>query len=254
MSLLGLASSAYSSVTTLTAVKNRGISYTPTGSKIVFLKADALIEESHTDEMQITDHPVQTGSAISDHTFKMPAEVILTYGFSNTPTGELSGAFGALGNVAGALGVGGLAAKAYGAYSTVIAGANILSPTGTNKVNEIYAQLVALQTNRTLFSLTTKRRKYPFMALKSISIITDHDTENAMMVRAVCREINQVAVSTVAQDSSTQSNPSQTASAKPRGAISLLQSSVGSLSDQVGATVQAAISAASGGITQELLR
>lgn len=33
---------------------------------------DVIIEETHSDEMEITQHPVQQGAAISDHAYKKP--------------------------------------------------------------------------------------------------------------------------------------------------------------------------------------
>jgi hypothetical protein len=37
---------------------------------------DATIEEVHNDELEITDHPVEKGTTISDHAFKRPSELI----------------------------------------------------------------------------------------------------------------------------------------------------------------------------------
>ena len=43
---------------------------------------DVTIEEQHTDSLTITDQPVETGAAISDHAFKNPAEVTVKVGWS----------------------------------------------------------------------------------------------------------------------------------------------------------------------------
>lgn len=51
---------------------------------ISFLIPDVVIEELHTDDLAVTDHPVETGAAISDHAFKLPARVEIRCGWSNS--------------------------------------------------------------------------------------------------------------------------------------------------------------------------
>jgi hypothetical protein len=45
---------------------------------------DVTIEEVHRDELVVTDHPVESGASISDHAFKLPVEVEMRVGFSNS--------------------------------------------------------------------------------------------------------------------------------------------------------------------------
>lgn len=45
--------------------------------RIGSLYPHAVVEESHADSLEITDHPVEKGAAISDHAFLKPAEVTL---------------------------------------------------------------------------------------------------------------------------------------------------------------------------------
>ena len=40
------------------------------------------IEESHDDSIEITNHPVQQGAAISDHSYKNPSSLKVQYGFN----------------------------------------------------------------------------------------------------------------------------------------------------------------------------
>jgi hypothetical protein len=51
------------------------------------LQAQVTIDEDHDDELTITEHPVETGAAITDHAFKRPAEVRLRVGWSNAYVG-----------------------------------------------------------------------------------------------------------------------------------------------------------------------
>ena len=48
---------------------------------------DVAVEEVHRDEMQITIHPVETGTPITDHSFKMPVTVELRWFWSNSTVG-----------------------------------------------------------------------------------------------------------------------------------------------------------------------
>lgn len=54
------------------------------GRTIMGLKADVTIEEKHKDETQITNHPVDQGSPISDHAYKEPPELNIKVGWSGT--------------------------------------------------------------------------------------------------------------------------------------------------------------------------
>lgn len=48
---------------------------------------DVTLTESSRDTLQITDHPVEIGAAISDHAFKRPAELEMRCGFSDSEGG-----------------------------------------------------------------------------------------------------------------------------------------------------------------------
>ena len=57
----------------------------PDNTVLVNITAMATVLEHHHDEMEITDHPVATGSNITDHAFKRPSEVTLHLDWSNSP-------------------------------------------------------------------------------------------------------------------------------------------------------------------------
>ena len=119
--------------------------------------AQATVEEVHTDELTITDHPVEMGANISDHAFLRPAEVTIRCGWSNSGGDSLSGVLG--------------------------------GSTGDSYVRSIYQKLRELQGLREPFDLATGKRNYKNMLLVSLSITTDPRTENALMVTATCRQI-----------------------------------------------------------------
>lgn len=57
---------------------------TQNGRMIGDIMPDVTIEEHHSDRLIITEHPVETGAAISDHAFRSPSEVVMKIGFSNS--------------------------------------------------------------------------------------------------------------------------------------------------------------------------
>ena len=76
------------------------------GSDLVVIKprrsigtfaAQVTLEESHSDQLEISDHPVQQGASITDHAYKRPAELTIKCGWSNSPASA-----SALGGVIGA--------------------------------------------------------------------------------------------------------------------------------------------------------
>ena len=130
------------------------------------LVADATVEETHTDELEITEHPIDQGASITDHAFMRPREVVIKFGFSNsTGTG--------------------------GAYSN--AGLptlpSVLAGSGARQIDEIYQQLLGMQATRQLLNVYTARRKYANMLIKSLRVSTNKETENVLMVEALFRQV-----------------------------------------------------------------
>lgn len=52
---------------------------------------DIVIEETGTDILKITDHPVEIGASITDHSYKMPVERIMRIGCSDSSPGGFEG-------------------------------------------------------------------------------------------------------------------------------------------------------------------
>lgn len=112
--------------------------------------ANVTIEEDHTDEIEITRHPVERGAAISDHAYKQPSKVVITAGWSNS-------SFLALGN--------------------------------PFYVELVYNQMLALQASLQPFSVTTGKRIYENMLIRRISTKTDEKTEQVLLATFELEEI-----------------------------------------------------------------
>lgn len=163
-----------------------------TPGKIGDIEIAATLEETHHDALEVTEHPVESGAAITDHSYKRPPEVTLTCAWSNSSLDALKGSI-----------------------SSAFAGGNT---TSKGYIGGIYDQLLTLQESRVPFTITTSKREYKDMLMTSLSVTTDQKTSNALMVTATCRQIIRVytAVVTVGP-ASTQADPESTAAVEKSG-------------------------------------
>lgn len=130
------------------------------GRSIAGIIPNVVVDESHVDELTITNHPVEQGAAISDHAFKNPAQVTVRYGFGMSGTAlSFSGAGG--------------------------------------DPKAIYQQLLDIQSSRVPFDLITGKRSYQNMLIATLAVTTDVQSENALLVTATMREVLIVETSAV---------------------------------------------------------
>jgi len=159
------------------------------------ITAQVTLEEISVDELQITEHPVELGANITDHSFKRPAELIIRCGWSNSSLDALLGAVDGL--------------------LTAITGGDLF---GSDYVSGVYNQLLALQNARVPFSVATGKRIYQNMLMRSLALTTDPATENALLVTMVCREVLIVETrATTLPPRDQQANPQDTAETTNRG-------------------------------------
>jgi hypothetical protein len=155
--------------------------------------ADVTLSERHQDRMIITQHPIETGSTITDHAYKLPISVIINAGWSNSTLNIKSASF---------LGMAAL---------------NVLQGGGFNfgdfnYIKSVYKNLLAIQQNAIPFTLTTGKRQLQNMLIEYISEITDERTENSLILEIGCREAIMVFSQSVQNPAGTstpvnQSNP-----------------------------------------------
>jgi hypothetical protein len=165
----------------------------PVAAKFGDLEIQTTVESVHTDTLHVTEHPVESGAAITDHSYKRPAEVTLRCGWSNASLKAL------LGIVTGWF-AGGTMTKA-------------------DYVSGIYSQLLKLQESRDPISITTPLRQYDSMLITSLQVTRDQKTGFMLMVTATCREVLIVSTSsaTLAPKES-QADPASTAEVEDVGA------------------------------------
>jgi len=113
-------------------------------------QAEVTVQEQHTDEMTITSHPVERGANITDHAFKIPAQLTIEAGWS------------AAGYSSGGLPL---------------------------TLNDLYAALLSVQTSATLLTVQTGKRLYNNMLIKSMKQTTDQKNEYTLLITLVLQEI-----------------------------------------------------------------
>ena len=146
--------------------------------------AEVTVTEQHTDDLTITQHPVERGAAITDHAFKMPSQLTVDIGYS--------------------------------AAYTKLAGYDSLS--------SLYAQFLNMQASATLLTVQTGKRLYNNMLIKSLRVKTDQQTENVLDISLQLQEVILVDVITNQYPpTGSQSNPESTASTKNTGQKAIQQ-------------------------------
>ena len=118
-----------------------------------------ILSERHSDTLEITEHPVEVGAAISDHAYRRPYEVVMQVGFAGG---------GSLLDL--------LDTTSFG----VSAG---LSP------KEVYQNLLDLQNSRVPFDVVTGKRIYTNMLIRAIEVTTDRTSENVLSAVLTLREV-----------------------------------------------------------------
>lgn len=175
------------------------------GRSLAGIIPNVVLEESHTDELTITNHPVERGAAITDHAFKNPAQVTVHYGF------------GASGSILGAL-------------------------SGVGDPKTVYQQLLDIQASRVPFDLVTGKRSYSNMLIAALSETTDAQTENVLIVTATMREIIIVDTSVVTlAPADAQANPEKTAGVDNAGTKQALEKPSVSLLYRTGSAIQSSL-------------
>jgi hypothetical protein len=127
------------------------------GTSDIPITAQVVVDEDGSDDLMITEHPVQQGSVIADHAFKRPCEVRIRMGWSDAWAFD----------------------------------------NGANGVTWIYGEILRLQASRVPFSVYTGKRQYDNMLVASLRTHTDQKLEWTLMCDVEFREIILVGTASV---------------------------------------------------------
>jgi hypothetical protein len=113
---------------------------------------DSWLQLNHNTELTITQHPVETGAPITDHSFSNPWRFSFTLGMTDTATTPS---------------VGGTASRSVNAYNAI----------------------VAMQQSRQFLTLTCKYGTYRNILIQSINATDDWQTVNASRLTVVLQQV-----------------------------------------------------------------
>lgn len=117
---------------------------------------DAVFEETHEADLEVTDNPVETGVVVSDHAFMKPLRVKISAGVSDTP----------------------LAAVADDPFAS-----------DAGRSRRAFELLTELQKRAEPFDLQTGLKLYENMVCTSIRTSQDKDSSGALLFTAELREV-----------------------------------------------------------------
>lgn len=170
---------------------------TRSGRKIANIIPDVVIDEHHTDENTITSHPVQSGAPISDHVYRNPTKLVCNYGWSASSGANLTKR----------------PLQLEGAFRQA---QDFL----TKDIKKIYQDVLDLKDSRQPFDVSTGKKKYSNMLVKSIELTSDATTENVLMLTIAFVEVLIVTVTQSTQAHITkQAVPDKTASVTNTGKV-----------------------------------
>ena len=133
------------------------------------LVLDASVSETHSQEIEVTDHPVEQGANITDHRRRKPFVLTMEGIITNTPLPVES------------------AAKSTQTYDGKSWTSRASAVPG--RAEDAYATLQALCDSSKLLTITTALKVYPNMTLTSLSVPRDASTGQSLRFHATLREI-----------------------------------------------------------------
>lgn len=176
------------------------------GRSIMGLFADVTVEEKHKDEHKITEHPTEVGASISDHAFSEPPEVTMKVGWSES-AGTLNGFLG----------------------NTILG--------GNTSLTIVYQTLLQLKDHSTLLIISTGKRLYTNMLIKTLGCTTDLQTENVLMIDITFKKLLITSTKVAAIAIENQASPEATAGISDGGTVQPKEVSTSMLGQLFGAQV-----------------
>jgi hypothetical protein len=141
--------------TALGGVPTFGVSTAPSVTPDVMYVFDAVLSVEHTQEMEITQHPVQSGADISDHAYQKPFRMTMDIGMSDVMDSYVAGQWS------------GSSSKSINAYQTML----------------------LLERSRTPITVGARLNTYPNMLIESIHTKDDVKTKHGLRATIVFRQL-----------------------------------------------------------------
>jgi hypothetical protein len=124
---------------------------------------DAYLNIQHENEVTITEHPIETGAAVSDHAYIMPSKLTFQIGMTDCAQDIIPGQFSG----------------------------------GSSRAVTAYSLLQEMKANRIPMEVVTRLATYENMLVQSVTAPDDHTTAHALKAAVVMQEIMVAVVKTV---------------------------------------------------------
>jgi len=147
--------------------------YQPFQAIIDSIVLDASLKEEHTGEVEVTDHPVEQGAAVTDHARPKPEELTIEGVVSNTPLNALQTS---------------RAVTYEGVPFTTSAASNAVRGKPGN-AESAYTQLLDLKEGKRLLTIVTALRTYENMLMTSLKVPRDAQTGDVLKFEAKFKSI-----------------------------------------------------------------
>ncbi len=196
------------------------------------IQVDTTLEEFYEDSLEITEHPVQRGAQVTDHSFKRPMELVLMCGWSDSSSSGFLGSMGQAVLSAASPGLAGLVGAAGGISNLFNPGSGTAGSfsggamAASDYVANIYSQLLQLQESRQPLSVVSGLRSYDSMLIAALRVRRDEKLKYALMVHCFLRQVILVDTQqTTVPPQQNQANPASTADTVNAGAQQTQQAS-----------------------------
>lgn len=136
---------------------------------------DAVFEETHEAELEVTDNPVETGVVVSDHAFMKPLKLTISAGVSDTPLRQIGDDRFA-----------GMSAAEAEQVRLMLGPDAFLYDSRSKRAFQL---LQELQARAEPFSVQTGLKLYQNMVCTSIRTSQDKDSSSALLFTATLREV-----------------------------------------------------------------
>lgn len=132
------------------------------------IELDAVISETHTNQIRLTKNPVELGADITDHAVIEPKKINIVAQVSDTPLG--TAAFGQIVDLVTGL---------FGTATT----------TNITRSNAAYNAMVQLMEEREPIEVQTKLKLYQDMVITSLSVTQDKNTSRIVLMNISLEEV-----------------------------------------------------------------
>lgn len=147
--------------------------FQPFNAIIDTLVLDASVKEEHVGEVEVTDHPVEQGAAVSDHARPKPEELTIEGVVSNTPLNFIQAR---------------RSVTSEGFTWTTSAQINAVRGTPGN-AEAAYVTLRAMRDVPKLLTIITALRSYDNMVMTSLKIPRDKETGDVLKFEAKFKQV-----------------------------------------------------------------